>query len=197
VYQVLPIETRAALDAALLTRPADCPTIAAAHEKLRLGELHGISPADVARYAKVLEEFARPLMASLAVSSLLNALPRRMLSGLTRGNRLLVWSRLVQHLTDEEAPPLKAGDYAKLAALLEPARRTPRRPGLAGRAKPALPHCRRGGDGELAAESLATLAREVYGTNLADDILKDPPPTREGDRPASSDPGRESGSSRR
>ena len=119
-----------------------------------------------------------------------------MLSGLTRGNRLLVWSRLVQHLTDEEAPPLKAADYAKLAALLEPARRTPRQPGPTGRARPGLSPYRRGGDGELAAESLETLAREIYGTNLADDILKNPPPTREGDRPSSSDPGRESGSNR-
>ena len=166
VYRTLPVGVRATVDSALLLHPADSPAAADVHQKLRLGERYGLRVTDVRRYAEALEAFARPLMAGLAVSSLLNAFPRKLVRGLARGNRILAWSRLVQNLVDPEAPPLRAGEFAKLAAILRPAKRGSGQAGKTLRTRRKGPWCEVAGDTPM--EELLAAIGTVYGVSPTD-----------------------------
>ncbi len=172
VYRKLPQDVRAELDAALLLRHEGLSTVENAHQRLQLASRYGITLTEIRQYADALEDFARPIMAALAISALLRVLPRQLMGGFRRANRILVWSRLVQQLTDPQAEPLKAGEFARLAGLLqgEPMRR----PRPAG-SRPT----RRAGS--AAAGSTATLDQSVfsavkslYGINLSRDVAPQP-----------------------
>jgi hypothetical protein len=190
VYRKLPIDVRTALDTAILTRPDGGATLTEAHRKLRLGEAYRLTLTDVERYAKALEVFSLPLMASVAVSSLLKALPRHLARGLNQANRLVIWSRLVQHLTDAKSKPLKATEYAKLAEMLRPPPRASRPAGIKGPAKPGMSRCCSGPTGQLSTEEIEPLARALFGVTIAKDPVKAPRPPRGDDPPGSSDRGR-------
>jgi len=122
VYRLLPAGERAELDAAILVSTADCSTVVTTAEKLGLAERFGVRMTDIRHYASLLESFARPIMAALAVSALIKALPRRLTTGLHRANKVLIWSRLVQRLSDPESERLTASEFARIAALLQSAR---------------------------------------------------------------------------
>lgn len=170
VYRKLSTELRASLDTLLLLRPEECPTIEDAYRKLGLGEKFGLEVADIRRYAEVLEAFTRPFMASLAVSSLLKALPKRLASGFTQVNRLVVWSRLVQQLTDAEAPPLYAGEFARLSEMLGNSRRRYPAASAEGAVRLGMSRYWRGEPGKISVEELAAASQATFGVNLAPDI---------------------------
>lgn len=176
LYRTLPMELRARVDVAILLRPPEWPRLEDILAGMELETRFGIRLTDLRQYARALEHFARPLMAALLVSTLLGALPRRVSAHLGRANRLLVWSRLVQHLTDPNAKPLTATELAKVAAILRPAaRRSGRASG--GRQQPAeqrLPFDR---------DTLAPVVRMLYGVNLADDVPSQAAPQRPEPRP--------------
>ena len=163
LYRILPMELRARVDVAILLRPPECPNLEDIIPAMELDTRFGIRLTDLRQYARALEQFARPLMAALLVSTLLAALPRRVSTHLGRANRLLVWSRLVQHLTDPSAKPLTATELAKLAAILRPLHRRP------GRTSDT-PHRPPGSPLPFDRDTLAPVVRMLYGVNLADDV---------------------------
>lgn len=179
VYRRLPHEVRAKLDSIILTRPEACPTVQDAFRSLNLDGRFGLRLDEVKQYADALEAFARPFASGIAVAALLDALPKSVVRQLSRANRLLVWSRLVQQMTDPEARPFSASEFTKLAELLGRGKRSSNRAGTAERrAQRSRPPGRQRrsptdddyGDEVWSPEMLAPLVRELYGVNLATDI---------------------------
>lgn len=186
VHRTLPPDVRAALDTALITRPADCPTPEAAFRKFRLGENYGLKAADIRHYAEALEAFARPLIAGVALSALLKALPPQIANGATRANRVFVWSRFAQVLTDFGAQSLTTAEFARLAQILRPPVRRSGRAAVTTPTKPEEPASQ--SQDRSQTEDLRSLVCRLYGVNFAEDTLTASPRRREDDPTASSDP---------
>jgi hypothetical protein len=119
VYRKVPVAVRARLDAAILLRPADCPTLEAIARKFDLGGRYGISPDSLANYAHKLEQFVRPAMTSQVMAGMLGCLPARYRRQLVAGGQVMLLSKVVQALADDEREAaLSVADLAKLAAVL-------------------------------------------------------------------------------
>jgi hypothetical protein len=169
VYGRLPVATRLELDRRILRRPLTRRALQQAARELELGKRYGVRVADVQVYAESLEALVRPYVAQIAVGALLQALPAEVREGLADAGSLLVWSRLVQQLTDPEAEPLKPADFAKLADFLrsaDPRRTEPARSRPARRAAPRSTAPAKGDDratADLRPDALAAMIRDVYG----------------------------------
>jgi hypothetical protein len=139
--------------------------VEAAVQQMELDRRYGLSLTEIRQYTDAFEAFARPLLAGLAVSALVEILPRTLVRSLERANRVFVWSRLVQQLTDPNAEPLKAAEFVKLTALLRQPQaaarnRDPKRRAPHGEAQPATPA------EEVTPERLRSLLQAVYGVTL-------------------------------
>jgi hypothetical protein len=169
VYRAVPFEERASLDAMLILRPVDCSTVESVADKLDLATRFGLCVTDIRLYARRLEAFARPMMAGLAFSALVRALPPHLTEGLGRTSHVVIWSRLVQHLSDEKAKPLTASEFAKLAALLSSPRPAKPQPVKPGGDTPGNAAASENGDDDVSVKQLASMADLVYGVSLASD----------------------------
>ncbi len=170
VYRRVPEEVRATLDAAILARPEDCTAPQHAAGELDLATRYGVSAADIRRYSATLCRLARPFMASALASTLTRSLPRRVRRGLADTNRLLSWSRLVQHLTDHESRPLTVAELAKVSGLLRYSRADRHEEGRQRRCRGGSTVSRSAPSesiqGGAAPSNLAALVRAVYGLNV-------------------------------
>lgn len=119
VYRKVPVAVRGRLDAAILLRPADCPTLEAIAQKFDLEGRYGISPDSLANYARKLEQFVRPAMTSQVMAGVLGCLPASYRRQLVAGGQVMLLSKVVQALADDEREAaLSVADLAKLAAVL-------------------------------------------------------------------------------
>ncbi len=173
VYKRLPVGVRSHVDAAILLRPADAPTVEAIAAKYKIAERFDISITALRRYARKLEQFVRPTVTSQLMAGVLGCLPKSYRRTLVAGGEVLLLSRVVKALTAEEKgkPALGVADLAKLASVLSAVgRRTQavRSQKLrAGRGEKADTNP---DAGALNSASLAEVVRELYG-------LSWPPPT--------------------
>lgn len=119
VYRRMPVTVRGRLDAAILLRPKDCPTLEAIAEKFKLAERYGISRAALRTYAGKLEQLVRPMAASQVLAGVLGCLPASYRRKLAAGSEVMLLSRLVKTLHDEQSSTLAVADLAKLAVLLK------------------------------------------------------------------------------
>jgi len=119
VYQQVPVAVRGRLDAAILLRPADCPTLEAIARKFDLEGRYGVSLGSLAGYAEKLEQLVRPAMMSQVMAGVLGCLPASYRHQLVAGGQVMLLSRVVQALADDEREEaLSVADLAKLAAVL-------------------------------------------------------------------------------
>lgn len=164
VYQKLPMQVRTALDEKLLNTPSDITAIRVLHNEFDLMFRYGVTDRQLLTYRKELESFLRPFVASLAISALLETLPKRIVARLGQSRQVLIWSRLVQHLTDKTSTALSVNELARLAALLSPqGRNTSRsRTGLP-RSKGATVSKSRS---RVTISRLADISRQVYGIDI-------------------------------
>ncbi len=119
VYRRMPVAARGRLDAAILLRPKDCPTLEAIAEKFKLAERYGISRAALRAYAGKLEQLVRPMAAAQVLAGVLGCLPVSYRRKLAAGSEVMLLSRLVKTLHDEKSSTLAVADLAKLAVLLK------------------------------------------------------------------------------
>ncbi len=122
VYRRIPVTVRGRLDAAILLRPKDCPTLEAIADKFKLAERYGISRAALRTYAGKLEQLVRPMAASQVLAGVLGCLPASYRRKLAAGSEVMLLSRLVKTLNDEKTSTLAVADLAKLAVLLKTVR---------------------------------------------------------------------------
>lgn len=167
-----------------MLRPDDCPTLETAFTQLDLANRYGLRLTEIRRYAAVLEAFARPLLAGLAISALVEILPPIFIRALERANRVFLWSRLVQQLTDPGAEPLKAAEFARLAGLfrLRQASSSRRRSRDTTKSAPGAEGGRAGHD--IAPERLRALLQTVYGVTLCDSATREGAPAAQAELPS-------------
>jgi len=135
VYRRVPAAVRCRLDQAIVLRPADCTTPEAIAEKFDLEKRYGVSLSVLRSYARKLEQFVRPAVASQFLAGVLGCLPESYRRQLVAGNQVLLLSRVVQALTAPGESGLPVSDLARLASLLSSfARQTRATPG------PTCPH---------------------------------------------------------
>ncbi len=119
VYQRVPLEIRNKLDEAILLRPAGCQSVASIAARFQLKERYGVSTRVLAAYAGRLERFIRPAMTSQVMAGVLGCLPERYRRQLVEGSQVLLVSRVIQALSDDEsAAALSVAELAKLAYVL-------------------------------------------------------------------------------
>ncbi|NLX14568.1 MAG: hypothetical protein GXY44_13075 [Phycisphaerales bacterium] len=119
VYRRVPVAVRSRLDAAILLRPQDCPTLEAIAVKYQLAERYGISRAALRVYAGKLEQLVRPRVASQVLAGVLGCLPVSYRRKLAAGSEVMLLSRLAQTLSNDNPSSLTVADLAKLAGLLK------------------------------------------------------------------------------
>lgn len=165
VYRQVPLPQRVRLDRLLFRHDARIERLEEVCEKLKLRERYGVTVSDVQRYRAALEQMARPVLASIAMAAIVQAMPRGVVRRLERDSQVIVWSRLTQHMTDTDSPPLTASEFARLASLLRP-------PKSGRRISQTENRRRRAAKVPTGAveSGLADAVRTLYGVNLSRDI---------------------------
>lgn len=159
VYRLLPAKVRAALDSALLAREAG----PAAREQIaaKLGlDRYGVTAGHLAVYVAALEQVARPVVTSQVLAAVLGCLPRGYRRRLVIGSEVLLLSRVLAALSDEQS--LSVAELGRLAAVigsLGGARRGSAAAG--GKRSPG-----RRGESGMSHEQLARSVRLLYGLEL-------------------------------
>lgn len=133
VYRLVPVPARRFVDRAILLRPEGCGTLDAIHRKYRLHERFGVTRAGLKTYARRLERLVQPVFAGHLLATVLGALPAGYRRQMTRGSHVLLLSRVVAAMTDNDCEMTPAG-LAKLASSLASANRAA---SAAGQAKEA------------------------------------------------------------
>ena len=169
VYKKVPISVRGRLDEAILLRPADCATLDQIADKFELAERFGISGSALRSYARKLEQFVRPAVASQLMAGVLGCLPEAYRQRLIAGGQVLLLSRVVQALLAEGGAELSVADLAKLASVLSAMGNRSRLPALKAKAAPTT-RTSQTGEGEPDPEpaagnptKLAEAVRMLYG----------------------------------
>ncbi len=159
VYRRVPRDVRLRLDAALLDRPEGTAALQAIAEKFELQKRYGLTLPALRTYARRLEAFCRPALASAILAAMLGGLPAAFRRSLQHGSEVLLLSRLAATLNRADDDALTVADLVKLGSMLA---------ALAGRRSTRAGAGRRGGTkaGVPDASQLARTVRELYGLNL-------------------------------
>jgi len=123
VFRKVPADVRCRLDEVILLRPSDCPTLEAIEKKFDLQKRYGVSPAALRVYARRLEQLVRPAVASQVSAAVLGALPPDFQQSVVTGSRVLLLSRIVRSLTDDQVETIPVADLARFASMLAAMRR--------------------------------------------------------------------------
>lgn len=115
----MPASERVRLESAILLRPAGCETLEAIARRFELKSRYGLSLAALRSYARQLEQWLRPAVASQVMAGVLGCLPEDFRRRLIDGSQVLLLSRVNQALSDEDGPPLSVAELAKLADVLK------------------------------------------------------------------------------
>ncbi len=160
VYRRVPREVRMRLDAALLDRAEGTAALQAIADRFELRNRYGLSLPALRTYARRLEAFCRPVLASAILAAMLGGLPAAFRRSLQHGSEVLLLSRLAATLNRTDDDALTVADLVRLGSMLAT---------LTGR-KSRRPCARRGAGkaGPPDASQLARTVRELYGLNLTD-----------------------------
>jgi len=163
VYRQVPLEIRNKVDEAILLRPPGCQSVASIAARFQLKERYGISTRMLASYASRLERFIRPAVTSQVMAGVLGCLPEKYRRQLVAGSQVLLVSRVIQALSDEEsAAALSVAELAKLAYVLASfsGRARAQQPGAAGTDQQSATEP---GSSPRDVTQLAEAVRVVYG----------------------------------
>jgi hypothetical protein len=167
VYKKVPVAVRGRVDEAILLRPAKCATLEQIAEKFELAGRYGISHSALRSYARKLEQFVRPAVASQLMAGVLGCLPEGYRQRLVAGGQVLLLSRVVQALSAEGGAELSVAELAKLASVLSAVGSRSRSPAAGAK---AAPHTRSSSAGEVDPKpptgdpaKLAEAVRMLYG----------------------------------
>ncbi len=160
VYRLVPPKVRGELDAQLLARGAEPAAREQIMAKLGLAE-HGVTLEQLAAYAAALEELARPVVTSQVMAAVLGCLPRVYRRRLLVGSEVLLISRVLAALSDEQN--LSVPELGRLAAVIRSLGGSRRRRSAA---EPKPKTRGRRGEGGMSHEQLARSVRLLYGLEL-------------------------------
>ena len=163
VFRKMPADARLRLESAILLRPSGCGTLEAIARTFELKSRYGLSLAALRNYARKLEQWVRPAVASQVMAGVLGCLPDDFRRRLINGSQVLLLSRVNQALGDEDGPPLSVAELAKLADVLKSLARG--RAGSAGNAPSDGQECGEHAPNgtELDLEKMTKAVRVLYG----------------------------------
>jgi len=123
VYKRVPLSIRRRLDRAILLRPEGCGTLEAIGAKFKLADKYGVSRDNLRTYARKLERVAEPYFAGNLAAAVLGCMPASYRAQVTVGSQIILISRLVKALTQNEST-LKISDLVRLSSILRTATAT-------------------------------------------------------------------------
>ncbi len=163
IYRSLPVFVRAQLDSAILLRAPGCRTLEQIGKRFELQAKHDISHTALKEYAGKLEQLIRPAMTSEVIAGVLGCLPEDCRERLLAGSQVMLVSRVIQALADEEsAGSLSVADLARLATILRSATRQSRVSGGSSTRRGGI-DCAATGNVPLNEDEIAQAMAHVYG----------------------------------
>lgn len=119
IVRKVPARVRYRLDEAILRRPKGCETLEAIAARFSLQSRYGVSLDVLKRYARKLEAMVRPIVAAHVMAGVLGCLPARYRKRIHDGSEVMLLSRVIAALGDENNKELPVSELAKLATVLK------------------------------------------------------------------------------